>query len=71
MKNKANIRLTLSDSEKGELRRQKIKISEILIFAVDELEIILDTNTERATNIYALAEFQTVPSIGLKFAENL
>ncbi len=71
MKHKTNIKLTLTDFERANLRKHKVKISEILDYAIDELEVILGTTTERAKEIYALAEFQTVPSIGIKFAEDL
>jgi len=71
MKPKANIKLALTDFERANLRKQKVKISEILNFALDEFEVILGTTSERAKEIYALAEFQSVPSIGVKFAEDL
>ncbi|MEJ7823458.1 MAG: helix-hairpin-helix domain-containing protein [Chitinophagaceae bacterium] len=53
------------------MRKNKIKITDILEFATDELEVLLNATTERAKEIYALAEFQTVPSVGIKFAEDL
>ena len=71
MKNKSNIKLPLTDIEKVNLRKNKIKIANILDFATDELEVLLNSSTERAKEIYALAEFQTVPSVGIKFAEDL
>jgi Pathogenicity locus len=71
MTNKTNIKLPLSDLEKANLRKHKIKIADILNFAPDELEVLLYATTERAKVIYALAEFQMVPSIGIKFAEDL
>ncbi|HLP94895.1 MAG TPA: helix-hairpin-helix domain-containing protein [Saprospiraceae bacterium] len=71
MKNKKNIKLPLTDTEKASLRKHKIKISNILDFAADELEVLLNITTERAKEIYALAAFQTVPSVGIKFAEDL
>jgi hypothetical protein len=71
MKAKTNIKLPLTGFEKANLRKQKVKLSEILNYALDELEVILDTTPERAKEMYALAEFQTVPSIGIKFAEDL
>ena len=71
MKNKTNIKLPLTDIEKANLRKYKIKIANILDFATDELEVLLNATTERAKEIYALAEFQTVPSVGIKFAEDL
>lgn len=71
MKNKTNIKLPLTDIEKANLRKHKIKIANILDFATDELEVLLNATSERAKEIYALAEFQTVPSVGIKFAEDL
>lgn len=71
MKSKTNIKLPLTDIEKANLRKNKIRIANILDFATDELELLLNATTERAKKIYALAEFQTVPSVGIKFAEDL
>jgi hypothetical protein len=71
MKNKSNIKLPLTDVERANLRKNKIKIVNILDFAVDELEVLLEATAERAKEIYALAKFQTIPSIGIKFAEDL
>ena len=71
MKSKSNIKLPLTDIEKANLRKNKIKIANVLDFAPDELVILLNATAERAKEIYALAEFQTVPSIGIKFAEDL
>ena len=71
MKSKTNIKLPLTPDEKASLRKNKIKIADVLNFAVDELEVLLNTSNQRAKEIYALAEFQTVPSIGIKFAEDL
>lgn len=71
MKSKTNIKLPLTEVEKANLRKNKIKIASILDFAIDELEVLLSATTERAKKIYALAEFQTVPSVGIKFAEDL
>jgi hypothetical protein len=71
MKSKKNIKLPLTDIEKASLRKNKIKIVNILDFATDELEVLLNATSERAKEIYALAAFQTIPSIGIKFAEDL
>jgi hypothetical protein len=71
MKNNINIKLPLTDVEKANLRKNKIKIANILDFAADELEVLLNASTGRAKEIHALAEFQTVPSVGIKFAEDL
>jgi hypothetical protein len=71
MKNKRNIKLPLTNVEKANLRKNSIKIDNIIDFTTDELEVLLNTTTERAKEIYALAEFQTVTSVGIKFAEDL
>ena len=71
MKSKTNIKLPLTEDEKAILRKNKIKIANVLDFATDELEVLLNATTERAKEIFALAEFQTVPSVGIKFAEDL
>lgn len=71
MKTRTNPKLPLTDNERIRLRKSKVKISEILNYAVDELEALLDTTPQRARELYALAEFQTIPSIGIKFAEDL
>lgn len=65
------MKLPLTDIERVNLRKNKIKIAAILDFTIDELEVLLNATTERAKEIYALAEFQTVPSVGIKFAEDL
>lgn len=71
MKTPTSPKLPLTDNERARLRKGKVKISEILNYAVDELEALLDTTPLRARELYALAEFQTIPSIGIKFAEDL
>jgi hypothetical protein len=71
MKSKTNIKLPLTASEKVILRKNKIKISDILNYAADELEVLLNTTTERAKELFALAEFQTIPTVGIRFAEDL
>lgn len=71
MKHKTNINIKLTIAEKQKLRANKLKIADILDFAVDELEVMLDVPFERAREIAALTQFQTIPSVGLKFAEDL
>jgi len=71
MKSKKNIKLPLTDIEKAILIKNKIKIANILDFAPDELKVLLGATSERAKEIYALAEFQTVPTIGIRFVEDL
>lgn len=70
-KTKISIKLPLTDLEKARLKQNKLKIAGILNYTVDELEVLLNTTFERARELHALAEFQTVPSVGIKFAEDL
>ena len=71
MKRKSSIKLNLTDTERQYLRRNRIKIAEIGNYAIDELEEILQVPRQRAKELYALADFQRIPSIGIKFAEDL
>lgn len=63
--------LNLSEDEQKYLRTNKVKISDILDFASGELETLLNVSESRAKEIYALASFQQIPSIGIKFAQDL
>lgn len=71
MKVKKNIKLPLTTVEKLNLRQHKVKIIDIANYTVDEVEVLLHTSPTRAKEIFALAQFQTIPSIGIKFAEDL
>ena len=71
MKSRKNIKLPLTDVEKTNLRKNKIKISNILEYTIDELDVLLNSTNKRVKEIYALSEFQTIPSVGIKFAEDL
>ncbi|MEZ4944026.1 MAG: helix-hairpin-helix domain-containing protein [Cyclobacteriaceae bacterium] len=63
--------MKLTDTEKGKLRAKKLTITDILDLAIDEIEVTLEVSLERAREIRALVEFQIVPSVGVKFAEDL
>ena len=71
MKSKINIKLELSDNERANLRKNKIKKSNILEYASGELAVLLNVSEVRAKEIYALASFQQIPSIGIEFAKDL
>jgi hypothetical protein len=71
MKSKSNINLELSDNERINLRKNKIKKSDILQYASDELAALLNISEDRAKELYAFADFQQVPSIGIEFARDL
>ncbi|MEL6560953.1 MAG: helix-hairpin-helix domain-containing protein [Bacteroidota bacterium] len=68
---KASIQLNLTDAERKNLRKHKIRKADISGFAPDELEEILQVSTQRAREILALIDFQQIPSVGIKFAEDL
>ncbi|HAZ04455.1 MAG TPA: Pathogenicity locus [Marinilabiliales bacterium] len=71
MKSKTAFKIALTDSEKQEMRRNKVKIKDIPNYAVDELAVIMGVSLERAKEVYALIGFQMIPSIGIRFAEDL
>ncbi|UOE50416.1 helix-hairpin-helix domain-containing protein [Mucilaginibacter sp. SMC90] len=68
---KKSINLLLSAEEKAILRAQKTKIADLVSFAPDEIGMILNADTERAREINALIEFQSIPSLGINFATEL
>jgi Pathogenicity locus len=67
----ANPALHLTSNEKANLRRAKIKLAEIHHLDINTMVEILDVSEVRAKMIIGLAEFQSVPSIGPKLAQNL
>lgn len=71
MKRNSNIKLDLSVAERSGLRKNKIKKSAILDYAPDELELLLNISEARAREIYALTDFQQIPTIGIEFAKDL
>jgi hypothetical protein len=68
---KKSINLLLTAEEKTILRAQKTKIADLAGFAPDEIAMILNADTERAKEINALIEFQSIPSLGINFATEL
>lgn len=64
-------RLDISILEKRKLRANKVKLSEIHHHSVENLRAILGISKIRAMELKALSEFQTVPSIGNRFAQDL
>lgn len=71
MKNKTSIKLPLTGTEKASLKRNKVKMADVPGYTPDELEVLLGADADRVKELVALAEFQTVPSVGIKFAEDL
>ncbi|MFB0494124.1 hypothetical protein ABID99_000361 [Mucilaginibacter sp. OAE612] len=68
---KKSINLLLTAEEKAILRAQKTKIADLVTFAPDEVAMILNADAERAREINALIEFQSIPSLGINFATEL
>ncbi|QEC75448.1 helix-hairpin-helix domain-containing protein [Mucilaginibacter ginsenosidivorax] len=68
---KKNIDLKLNADEKAVLKSQKIKINTLAGYAPDEIAAILKASPQRAKEIAALMEFQSIPSLGINFASEL
>jgi hypothetical protein len=71
MKNKSNIKLDLMPAEQHRLKTHKIRALDIIKYTIDELSTLLNVPMIRAMEIHALVEFQSIPSIGIKFAKDL
>lgn len=71
MRKKKNPKLPLTESERFNLRKAKVKLSEIYKTEVNHLAEILNVSVERARDIKGLATFQQVPSIGSEMAKKL
>lgn len=64
-------RLDILITEKRKLRANKIKLSEIHHHSVENLRATLGISKIRAMELKAISEFQTIPSIGIRFAMDL
>lgn len=64
-------KLELSVAEKQSLKQHKLKISQLQDYAPDEIGALLNIDEKRAKQIHALIDFQSIPSIGPKFAMDL
>lgn len=58
-------------AERRMLRARKIKVKEIHHHSLKELQDMLQVSKIRAMELYALSEFQSVPSVGIRFAMDL
>ncbi|MBX7125860.1 MAG: helix-hairpin-helix domain-containing protein [Cyclobacteriaceae bacterium] len=65
------MQLPLTPIQRSRLRKHKIRLHDIAETAADELAVILGTTPHKARTLIALAEFQSIPSIGIRFAEDL
>lgn len=64
-------KLDLNTSEKTSLKKAGILISQLIDYVPDELCAILGTTQDRAREVLALVEFQSIPTVGPKFARDL
>ncbi|MEO6523565.1 MAG: helix-hairpin-helix domain-containing protein [Mucilaginibacter sp.] len=64
-------KLDLSVSEKSSLKKAGIRMNQLVDYAPDEICAILNAPEPRAKQIAALIEFQAIPSVGPKFAQDL
>ncbi len=69
MKKTINYRLTLA--EKQILKTKKVSQKLLQDYAPDEIATLLEASPQRARELSALAEFQSIPSVGPKFARDL
>jgi AraC-like DNA-binding protein len=63
--------LDVSPLEKKKLRVHGIKVKEMHHHSVTELQALLGVSKIRAMELYALSEFQSLPSIGIRFAHDM
>ena len=63
--------LNVTTAEKKALRVHKIKVKELHHHTVVSLQQLLNCSKIRAMELYALSEFQSLPSIGIRFAQDL
>jgi AraC-like DNA-binding protein len=64
-------RLDILITEKRKLRVKKIRLNEIHHYSLAYLQRILNVSKIRAMELSALSEFQSIPSIGIRFAQDL
>jgi hypothetical protein len=69
MKKTINYRLTLP--EKQLLKTKKVSQKMLQDYAPDEIAALLEASPERARELNALTVFQSIPSLGINFAEEL
>jgi hypothetical protein len=68
---KKNINYRLTGAEKQSLKIRKVSQKMLPDYAPDEIATLLKASPERAKELAALAEFQSIPSLGINFAEEL
>jgi len=68
---KKTIDYRLSIGEKQTLKSKKVTLKMLQDYAPDEIAELLSASPERSRELSALAEFQSIPSLGINFAEEL
>lgn len=68
---KKNIDFELTAVEKQQLRERKVTLKALQDYAPDEIAAMLEASPERTRELAALAEFQSIPSLGIGFAKEL
>jgi len=68
---KKKINLELTSEEKLLLKQKGITQKALMDYAIDEIIHALNSSSQRAKILQALFEFQQVPSIGIRFANDL
>ena len=63
--------LPLTPDERARLRTARIRLADVPALPVDRLAAALEVPAARARDLRALAIFQTVPSLGPRFAADL
>lgn len=63
--------LDVTATERRKLRSANIRIKEIHKHSISELQSILQVSKIRAMELSALSEFQSLPSVGIRFAHDL
>ena len=61
----------LTVSEKAALRKARMRIAGLQHIAAPEIAELLGCSIQRAQQLHAFATFTAIPSIGIKFAEDL
>lgn len=68
---KKSIQIPLTQAEKACLRKRKIRIAELARLTQAEITFMLEVNPMRAKEIHSFATLQQLPSIGIRFVEDL
>ncbi|GAB3552214.1 helix-hairpin-helix domain-containing protein [Spirosoma fluminis] len=63
--------LKVTPAEVKKLRALKIRKSEMHLHNIEVLQTLLVTSKIRAMELFALSEFQSLPSVGIRFAHDL